>query len=218
MRPGSSLRFALRAKKSLVAQQVVAFPCSAEETRWVDHFPCLPVAKHLCKCVGLSKSHLLGQESWIYRLQMWGQADFKCKGMNGGWQSFPPPSLCHYLKTWSPTPTPCTFRNWERNEFQVSHFLGKNRKPSVLCKCWAFLLDVFLELRAVTAIGGIQHLCQAPSDMTTGWGFCGMGLSPQLRRQGIVLSYRKLHAYLSGPKQPMCSSVHNVSPNRCWHL
>lgn len=74
-------------------------------------FSCLLVAKHLCKCAKLRKSHFLGQKMWVFRLQVWSQADFKCKGMNGGWQSFPPPSLCHYFRTWPSNPTPYTFRN-----------------------------------------------------------------------------------------------------------
>jgi len=82
VRFGFSLCFALWARESLVAQQVIAFPCSAEETQWVDHFTRLSMAKHLCKCVGLSKCHLSGQVSWISRLRVWGQVDFKCKGKN----------------------------------------------------------------------------------------------------------------------------------------
>lgn len=38
--------------------------------------------------VWLSKSHLLGQESCVCRLQTWGQADLKCKGMNGRYSPF----------------------------------------------------------------------------------------------------------------------------------
>lgn len=41
------------------------------------------------------------------------------------------------------------------------------------------------------------------SDVTAGWGFCGMGLSPQLWREIIVLVYSKPHTFLSGPKQPV---------------
>lgn len=101
VRPGSSLCFAVLAKKSLV---------TCRRNSMGGSFPCLSDAKHPYKCVGLSKSHLSGQESWVCWLQVWTQTDFKCKGMNGGWQSFPPVPFVTTSEHSHPTQH-CIFRN-----------------------------------------------------------------------------------------------------------